>query len=546
MDSWVLGLGGSHHNGSACLLHGGRIVAATQEERLVGVKRYPLEFGANSLAVRYCLDAAGINATDLDLIVCCPTAWSKERSSEVLASPILAPLKNRIPVHFVPHHLSHAAGAYATSGFTDAAVLVADGMGSPYCDLTREERLAVKSGLSGGSEAHSFYEGRGGTLTPLEKHLIADGRWLCYNSRTETVDLENNPVPLAPAGFIRENRRGMGQFLGLGHMYDRVATQIFGDPHTGPGKVMGLAPYGVPSFEPSDFFKVNGGTFEFLPTVPAAFQLVERYPEHEKEYQDLAAATQKAFEEGMLHLVAHLRTLSKSENLVIAGGCALNSVANERIHNESAFRNVYIIPAAEDSGISLGAAYLGHLMLGGTLEHRELRRDSLGRSYSDAEIDAAIRRVPMVEVVDTTGPGAVDRGVADLRKDRRPVSGWIGAWAARAWPAQHSVRPAPRGRQELRQRACEVPRSVPAFRPSHSQERSRQLVRNRRARGRCTVHASRDQIPRRPQEPRACGRPHGRYWQAANGYRRGWRHLLPVHSRNAPADRSADPAQYLL
>jgi carbamoyltransferase len=403
MEPWVLGIGGSHHNGSACLLHGERIVAAIQEERLVGIKRYPLAFGADSLAVRYCLNAAGITVRDLDLIVCCPTAWSRQQCSDVLSNPFLAPLRNKVPVLYVQHHLAHAAGAYATSGFRDAAILVVDGMGSPFCDLSSDERRVVKSGLSAGSEAHSFYCGVEGRVRPLEKHLIDEGRWRCYASSPGPVDFDN-PYPLAPLQLSRGPRKGMRQFYGLGHMYDRVGTQIFGNPLEGPGKVMGLAPYGRPSFAPEEFFSFSGGTFEFLPTVPNAFPYEEIWPNRQREYRDLAAATQKAFEVGMLHLVAHLRGLHASENLVLAGGCALNSVANRRIHAESGYRNIYIIPAAEDSGVSIGAAYLGYWELTGPSVTPRLKRDSLGRTYSRSEVDDALSATPMIETVETSDP----------------------------------------------------------------------------------------------------------------------------------------------
>jgi len=74
MAPLVLGLGGTAHNGNACLLDGDTVVAAIQEERLVGIKRHPLTFEADSLAIRYCLEAAGIKPRELDLIVCAPTS----------------------------------------------------------------------------------------------------------------------------------------------------------------------------------------------------------------------------------------------------------------------------------------------------------------------------------------------------------------------------------------------------------------------------------------------------------------------------------------
>src|SRR5688572_32788409 len=110
---WVLGLGGNHHNGSACLLRGDTVVVAIQEERLLGVKRAPLRFAEPSLAVNYCLRYAGITPRELDLVVCCPTAWSGEASADVRRNPDLDLLGNRTPFLYVPHHLGHAAGAFA-------------------------------------------------------------------------------------------------------------------------------------------------------------------------------------------------------------------------------------------------------------------------------------------------------------------------------------------------------------------------------------------------------------------------------------------------
>jgi carbamoyltransferase len=146
------------------------------------------------------------------------------------------------------------------------------------------------------------------------------------------------------------------------------------------------------------------GTFKFLPKVPAAFAFHELWPNRKREYQNLAAAVQQAFEAGMLHLVSHLRKLCDSERLVIAGGCALNSVANERIHRESGFSDVYVIPAAEDSGVSIGAAYLGYWRLTDKPARCRLRRDSLGRRYTHDEVDAAIRNVPLIEEISTADP----------------------------------------------------------------------------------------------------------------------------------------------
>ena len=121
------------------------------------------------------------------------------------------------------------------------------------------------------------------------------------------------------------------------------------------GKVMGLAPYGNPEIPASEFFKIDDGRLIFSDRVPSRFKHADRWPLRQKEYSDLASSTQAALEEAVLYLVNHLYDLCPSENLCYAGGVALNCIANERIIRESPFKNVYIAPAAEDSGTSIGA-----------------------------------------------------------------------------------------------------------------------------------------------------------------------------------------------
>jgi carbamoyltransferase len=210
-EPWVLGLGASH-NGAACLLHGDRIVCAIQEERLSRIKRHRTYAGEPSLAVRYCLDAGQIEAGDLDLVVASVQGRARSREQDAGLSPQLRLNHHKVPVLTVSHHLAHAASALATSGAREAAVLVVDGLGSPYEDLSAEEQ-AVADG-DDGWETISLYRASDAAIEPLEKHLVRDGAWL--ERRTE----------------------GMPRFRSLGGMYSAVAHQIFGDPMEA-GKVMG-------------------------------------------------------------------------------------------------------------------------------------------------------------------------------------------------------------------------------------------------------------------------------------------------------------------
>jgi carbamoyltransferase len=223
-------------------------------------------------------------------------------------------------------------------------------------------------------ETISLYHASGTTVVPLEKHVIERGAWLVMHDGE------------------------MPSFGSLGGMFSAAAQQIFGEASEA-GKVMGLAPYGRAEFAASDFFDVVNGRFHFKETVPRQFRYHERWPNRASEYEALAGSVQAALEEALLYLVQHVRELCGSENLCYAGGVALNSVANERIIRESGFKSVYIMPAAEDSGTSIGAAYYGLWQLTQHNSQRPILHDAPGRSYSSAEVSAALEAREDVRVV---------------------------------------------------------------------------------------------------------------------------------------------------
>ena len=212
----------------------------------------------------------------------------------------------------------------------------------------------------------------------------------------------------------------MPGFGSLGGLFSAAAAQIFGDP-TDAGKVMGLAPYGSVTIDPDAFFEINDGRFVFSDEVPKRFATQERWPHARHKYEDLACSVQNALEHALLYLVGRVRELCPSRNLVYAGGVALNSVANERIIRETDFDRVYVIPAAEDSGPAIGAAYHGLFHLTGTHVPRAAEGDGFGATYDSGQISAAIDRTPSVMTRETTD--AVN-GAADLLVDGK-IIGWF-------------------------------------------------------------------------------------------------------------------------
>jgi carbamoyltransferase len=393
-EPWVLGISASH-NGGACILHGDRIVAAIQEERLSRVKRDRVYGARESLAVGYCLQAAGIRPSDLDLVVICAQEPVHTDVHDLAFNRQLALVRARVPWLTIPHHLGHAVHAYATSGFDAAAILVVDGMGSPFPDLLPEEK-ALAPDATNGWETISLYEASGTTITPLEKHLNTDGNWI-------------QPRP-----------EGMPRFRSLGGIYSAAAQQVFSNGMEA-GKIMGLAPYGTPTFAPEEFFTLVDGRFVYHDGVPERFNHHRKWPDCQEEYQNLAASVQGALEVAVEHLVERLASLSSHSALCYSGGVALNCITNEKIIRGSRFRDVYIPPAAEDSGIAIGAAYYGLWHLTGRNTQRAVRKDAVGRVYSTDEIDRAIQAVPGVKVT-RCGEGVFDETVSRLTNGE--FAGW--------------------------------------------------------------------------------------------------------------------------
>ncbi|HKG59092.1 MAG TPA: carbamoyltransferase C-terminal domain-containing protein [Pyrinomonadaceae bacterium] len=373
---WILGISASH-NGSACLLRGDQIVVAIQEERLTHFKRHRIYGAGPSKSVAYCLSYAGIQPPDLSLVVLCIQGRATDKIHDITLEPFLNVVTHAVPTITIPHHYGHAVSVFATSGFAESAVLIVDGAGSPVSDFTSDELKVLNGNSQDSWETISLYHASATSIVPLEKHAVDRGAWL----------VSRNGV--------------MASFGSLGGIFSAAAEQIFGEAAEA-GKVMGLAPYGKPSFTTSEFFDITNGRFHFQDTVPQRFRYAERWPNRAEEYEALAASVQSALEDALLYLVKHLRELCSSDNLCYAGGVALNSVANERIIRESGFKNIYIMAAAEDSGTAIGAAYHGLWQLTQNNSRRPILHDAPGRIYTPADVSAAVNATENVHVVNST------------------------------------------------------------------------------------------------------------------------------------------------
>ena len=216
-EPWILGISASH-NGSACLLRGDEIVVAIQEERLTHFKRHRIYGAGPSKAVAYCLNYAGITPSDLSLVVLCIQGRAKDKIHDITLDPFLNVISHKTPTITIPHHYGHAVSVFATSGFSEAAVLIVDGAGSPATDFTSDELKVLNGNSQDSWETISLYHASGTSVVPLEKHAVERGAWLVMH------DSE------------------MPSFGSLGGMFSATAQQIFGEVAEA-GKVMGLAPY---------------------------------------------------------------------------------------------------------------------------------------------------------------------------------------------------------------------------------------------------------------------------------------------------------------
>jgi carbamoyltransferase len=350
----VLGINAIFHDPSAALIVDGRVVAAAEEERFSRRKhgKRPVPFSAwelPELSAAWCLQEAGLRPGDLDAVaysfdpvLCRDQAelgigdpWDHLRVDYARRAPqfLATALPGLDPdqVRFVPHHVAHAASA-GLSVAEDSAVLVLDGRGE--------------------SASHLSGSYRGGELTVHRCQELPHSLGLLYEDLT--------------------------RHLGFMHSSDEY-------------KVMALASYGRPRFLGllRDLIRANGDGGFTVERIDWDALAKSRSADGEmtEAHADLASSVQTRLEEVLLDLARWTYEASGGlSTLTMAGGTALNCVANARIAAEGPFDRVWVQPAAGDAGTALGAA----LALGA--EHVPFGTAALGRGWSDEELEAELRR----------------------------------------------------------------------------------------------------------------------------------------------------------
>jgi carbamoyltransferase len=362
----ILGISAWYHDAAACLVRDGEIVAAAQEERFTRKKHDP-EFPHN--AIQSCLEIAGIRAEDLDAVgfydkpflkferlletylACAPLGlksfqsampvWLKEKL--FLPDRIQEELGVDVPLYFAEHHVSHAASAFYPSPFEEAAILTVDGVGE-WATTT-------------------WGTGRGSELDLLAEIRFPHSLGLLYSAFTYYTGFRVN---------------------------------------SGEYKLMGLAPYGNPTYvreikdhlidvKDDGSFRMNMEYFDYpsgLRMTSEKFHKLFDGPAKEpdswvtQKEMDLARSVQVVLEETILKMAKHIHKETGQKNLVMAGGVALNCVANGHILREGPFENLWIQPAAGDAGGALGVAtYLAHRRFDEPRTVNPARQDAQRGSY---------------------------------------------------------------------------------------------------------------------------------------------------------------------
>lgn len=391
----ILGISAFYHDSAAAILKDGEIIAAAHEERFTR-KKHDENFPAN--AIRYCLEQCGKTLNDMEAVVFYDKPFLKfERlletyygfapkgvSSFITSMPVwmkeklfLKKLifdemkqvqefdKKKMKLLFPEHHLSHAASAFYPSNFKDAAILTVDGVGE----------------WSTASVCH----GKENKIEILKELHFPHSVGLLYSAFT--------------------------YYLGF-----RV--------NSGEYKLMGLAPYGNPASERVKKFRdtilnelidvkedgsvwLNQKYFNYAVGLTMAndnaweklFGLKKREPEGEttQAYCDLGLAIQQVTEDIVIKMARHAKALTGSENLCMAGGVALNCVANGKLLNENIFKNIYIQPAAGDAGGALGAALSGwHIYLDKprnySASYDHMKGAYLGPQFFDDDVELVTKK----------------------------------------------------------------------------------------------------------------------------------------------------------
>jgi len=392
---YILGISCFYHDSAAALIKDGKLIAAAEEERFSRIKH---DFNFPSKSIRFCLEHAGISEKDLEYTVFYEKPFHKferilmssmqmfPRSWKVFREAMMAWLgeklwvksiiKDKVGIEadrilFGEHHLSHAASAFYPSPFDEAAFLTVDGVGewaTTTMGIGRNTEIKIQKEIKFPHSLGLLYS----AFTAFLGFRVNNGEYKVmgmapYGKPIYLDKIYNNLVKLAEDGSFRIN---MDYF-----------SYHYSDEKTFNSKFVDL--FGKPRERESSFFTSGTRYPSYFGDKPANFQELCRENEH---YADIAASIQKVTEEILLKLITSLHKETGLKKLCLAGGVALNSVANGRIMRETPFEEIFIQPAAGDGGGALGAALHVYHSLIGKPRNFVLEHAFWGKAYSEKEI----------------------------------------------------------------------------------------------------------------------------------------------------------------
>lgn len=383
----IIGLNAFHGDSSACLFQNGKMVAAVEEERFRRIKHWA---GFPSASIQHCLNAGDLTLSDVDVIAINtdPKAarWKKiaftlsgQASFSLIKEKLLVRKKRKSieqhlaeafpgqtfsgEIDYIEHHMAHLASAYNVSPYDQASVISVDGFG---------DFASAAWGI-----------GRNGQIDVQKRVHFPHSLGIFYQALT--------------------------QYLGFPH---------YGDEY----KIMGLAPYGEPKYreqmdqilEPTSdggfelnltFFQhqTNPIGYEWDGGSPKVSRLYTDALEQllgliraadqplEQHHKDLARSIQDAYERTFFRILNHMHEQHKCENLTIAGGCGMNSVANGKVHLNTPYKNIYIQSAAGDAGGAIGAAVEAGKKRSASINFT-MKHSYWGPSFNDQDLEKLLAR----------------------------------------------------------------------------------------------------------------------------------------------------------
>ncbi len=433
---YILGISAYYHDSAAALLRNGKILAAAQEERFTR-KKQDHSFPAN--AVKYCLQHAGISLADVSAVVfydkpflkferlletyyafapkglksflSAIPAWIKEKVMlkrlllDELTSIDSVP-RDKIRLLFPEHHLSHAASAFFPSPFNEAAILTIDGVG--------EWATA------------SICHGKGSSITILRELKFPHSLGLLYSAVTYFLGFKVNSGEYKLMGLAPYGNPDSGR---VEEYIERIKTRL-----------VDIKDDGSIWLNQAYFDYAAGLTMTNNAKWEALFGFPRRTEESElmSEHCDLALAIQRVTEEVVIGMAREAKRLTGAGNICLAGGVALNCVANGKLLRSGLFDDLWIQPAAGDAGGALGAALAAHYMTFGMDRVVDSKTDAmygsyLGPEYSDLDIMQTARKYNAVYCKPDSFEEVCER-TADYIADEN-VIGWFQSrmeWGPRA------------------------------------------------------------------------------------------------------------------